>query len=41
VLDNGVNVDRAMENGWTPLDAAKIQGQSAVVALLEEYTRRR
>ena len=45
LLDNGAAVDRAVKDaripGWTPLMAAKHNGHSSIVALLEEYTRRR
>ena len=37
MLDNGAEVDRAMEDGKTPLDIAKSKGHNAVVALLEEH----
>ena len=39
VLDNGANVDRTDENGWTPLDIAKENGHSSIVALLEEHQK--
>ena len=36
LLDKGAEIDRATEEGETPLSIAKYQGHSAVVALLEE-----
>ena len=42
LLDNGAEVDRAMETRWstrTPLDIAKQRGHSAVVALLEAHRK--
>ena len=39
LLDNGAEVDRANENGTTPLSIAKSQGHSSIVALLEEHQK--
>ena len=38
LLDNGAEVDRATEDGTTPLFIAKSKGHSAVVALLDEFS---
>ena len=38
-LDKGAEVDRAMENGWTPLFVAKEMRHSSIVALLEEHQK--
>ena len=37
LLDNGADVDRATEDGATPLHMARSQGHAAVGALLEEH----
>ena len=37
LLDNGAEVDRAQEDGETPLEVAQRKGHAAVVALLEEH----
>ena len=39
LLDKGAKVDRAKEDGETPLDIAKENGHTAVVALLEEHQK--
>ena len=37
LLDQGAEVDRANQNGATPLSAAEINGHSSIVALFEEH----
>ena len=37
--DKGADVNRTLENGATPLTAAKSQGNASIVALLEPESR--
>ena len=39
LLDNGAEVDRAAEDGRTPLFVAKSKGHSSIVAFLGEHQK--
>ena len=39
LLEKGADVNRALENGATPLSAAKSQGNASIVALLEAHRK--